>query len=86
MRTTVTLDLDVEPLIRSAMKQRGLSLKEVLNCAVRADLAQNSSKKIQFTPKTFHLGPEQNFRWDKALAAADAIEDEELVQKTSLGK
>jgi hypothetical protein len=36
--------------------------------------------------KTYSLGPEQNFRWDKALAAADAIEDEELSRKLSLRK
>jgi hypothetical protein len=36
--------------------------------------------------KTFALGAEQNFRWDKALAAADALEDEELTRKLSLRK
>jgi hypothetical protein len=29
---------------------------------------------------------EQNFRWDKALAAADAIEEEELSRKFALQK
>jgi len=29
---------------------------------------------------------EQYFRWDKALAVADAIEDEELLRKISLQK
>jgi hypothetical protein len=28
----------------------------------------------------------QHFRWDKALAAADAMEDEELVRKFALRK
>jgi hypothetical protein len=32
------------------------------------------------------MGAVQHFRWDKALAAADAIEDEELVRKLELGK
>ncbi len=32
------------------------------------------------------MGAEQNFRWDKALAAADAIEDEELSRKIVLRK
>ena len=37
-----------------------------------------TSRSRRFAQKTYSLGPEQNFRWDKALAAADAIEDEEL--------
>jgi hypothetical protein len=34
--------------------------------------------------KTYSLGAEQNFRWDKALAAAAALEDEELGRKIGL--
>jgi len=52
MRTTVTLDPDVERLIRDSMRK--------------------------------HAG--QEFRWDKALAVDDAIEDEELTRKLSLRK
>jgi hypothetical protein len=36
MRTTVTLDPDVERLLRKAVRERGISLKEALNEAVRA--------------------------------------------------
>jgi hypothetical protein len=32
------------------------------------------------------MGAEQLFRWDKALALADQLEDEELVRKLSLRK
>jgi hypothetical protein len=86
MRTTVTLDPDVEALIRSAMKERGVSFKEALNSAIRAGAARNRPGKRPFVQKTFALGAEQNFRWDKALAAADALEDEELTRKLSLRK
>jgi hypothetical protein len=86
MRTTVTLDSDVESLIRTAMKQRGQSFKDALNSAIRAGLTQNRSDKRHFVQHTFALGAEQNFRWDKALAAADALEDEELTRKLSLRK
>ena len=86
MRTTVTLDADVEALLRSAMKQRGLSFKEALNTALRAGLTQSTPGRRSFSQKTFSLGAEQNFRWDKALATADAIEDEELTRKLSLRK
>ena len=86
MRTTVTLDPDVEALIRGAMKERGLSFKEALNSTLRAGLARRKPPRDRFVQKTFSLGPEQNFRWDKALAAADAIEDEELSRKLSMRK
>jgi len=70
----VTLDPDVEALIRTAMKQRGLSFKEALNSAVRAGLKAARPTKRRFVQKTFSLGAEQNFRWDKALATAEATD------------
>ena len=86
MRTTVTLDHDVESLLRIAMKERGLTFKEALNSAIRAGLTNAKPRKRSFVQKTFSLGPEQNFRWDKALAAAEAIEDEELGRKLAMRK
>ena len=86
MRTTVTLDPDVESLIRIAMKERGQSFKEALNSAIRAGLTRHRPGRRHFVQQTFALGSEQNFRWDKALAAADALEDEELTRKLSLRK
>ncbi|MCC6591493.1 MAG: antitoxin [Bryobacterales bacterium] len=80
MRTTVTLEPDVQALIRTAMKQRGISFKEALNSAIRAGLTQGTTERRKFVQKSYSLGPEQNFRWDKALEAAAAIEDEELAR------
>ena len=86
MRTTITLEPDVQALIRTAMKERGISFKEALNSAVRAGLTQAKRRQRSFVQKTFSLGGEQNFRWDKALELAAAIEDEELARKLSLRK
>jgi hypothetical protein len=87
MRTTVTLEADVERLLAEAMRDEGLSFKEALNKAVRAGLTRRSAaKRRRFVQKTYSLGAEQHFRWDKALAAADAIEDEELIRKMALRK
>lgn len=86
MRTTITLEPDVQALIQNAMKERGLSFKETLNAAVRAGLTQNKPKSRKFTQKSYPMGSDQNFRWDKALATAAAIEDEELGRKLSLRK
>lgn len=86
MRTTITLDPDVEALIRNVMKERGISFKEALNFAVRAGLTQTRRGRRSFVQKSFSLGAEQNFRWDKALEAAAAMEDEELSRKIALRK
>lgn len=87
MRTTVTLDPDVERLIRDAMRQQAISFKEALNTAARTGLRGTEHKRAQkFTQKTFRMGGEREFRWDKALTVADAIEDEELNRKLSLRK
>jgi len=86
MRTTVTLDADTERLIRRVMRERGLSFKSALNEAIRAGLTQPRPKSRAFTQKSFRLGVEQYFRWDKALAAAEAMEDEELSRKLALRK
>ena len=79
MRTTVTLDPDVERLIRHAMRKRTLSFKDALNEAVRIGLRRKEPKRAQrFVQKTFHMGEAQALHWDKALAVADSIEDVDL--------
>jgi hypothetical protein len=84
MRTTVTLEPDVEVLIRKAMKERGLSFKNALNSAVRAGLTKSRRRIRRFEQRTFSLGAAQNFRWEKALCTAEAIGDEELSRKLAL--
>jgi hypothetical protein len=87
MRTTVTLDPDVEKLIRDSMRERGVSFKKALNEAARTGLIRDKQRRTRrFVQKSFPLGEGQNFRWDKALAIADALEDEELGRKLSLRK
>lgn len=87
MRTTVTLDPDVERLLRTVIRERGISLKQALNQAIRAGLVQAPSpRKTRFRQRTFSMGAEQYFRWEKALAAAEALEDEELARKLAMRK
>lgn len=87
MRTTVTLDPDVERLIRDAMRERSISFKEALNEAARMGLRGKGQKHAhKFVQKTFRMGEGQDFRWDKALTLADSIEDEEIARKLALRK
>ncbi len=68
------------------MKERGISFKEALNSAVRVGLTQGKPGRRYFVQKSYSLGADQNFRWDKALEAATAMEDEELGRKIALRK
>lgn len=68
------------------MKERGISFKEALNSAVRAGLTQGRSKRRYLVQKSYSLGSDQNFRWDKALEASGSLEDEELGRKFTLRK
>lgn len=59
-------------------------MRKTTNPAVKRDQAEAKSKRRTFVQRTFALGADQNFRWDKALEVAATIEDEELERKISL--
>lgn len=54
MRTTVTLDPDVEQLLRDAMQQRRQTFKEALNQAIRAGLSGVGGLRGADRPFTLH--------------------------------
>jgi hypothetical protein len=82
MRTTVTLDPDTAKLIRDLMREHGISFNQALNDAIRSGLVPGKKNGARrFTQKTYPLGAEQYFRWDRALVVAESIEDEELSRK-----
>ena len=81
MRTTVTLDPDVERLVRHAMRERGISFKEALNQAARKGLSQGKPPPAQrFVQKTFRMGASAQLSWDKALSIAASLEDEKFLR------
>jgi len=59
MRTTITVDPDVEQLLRAAMEATGQSLKATLNDAVRRGLAgiavQASEPRFKVKPRPMGL-------------------------------
>lgn len=82
MRTTVTLDDDVEQLIRRRMAERQLSFKQALNEAIRDGSAGRATP--QFQTRTADLGvPSVNL--DRALQLAADLEDEELIRRQHRG-
>jgi hypothetical protein len=87
MRTTVTLDPDVESLLRNRMRERDLSFKEALNQALRQALAGTHPDRGQrYEVPTFRMGFRPEVALDKALALSDESEDEEIIRKLSLRK
>jgi hypothetical protein len=84
MRTTITLDSDVEILIKKLMRERGMSFKDAVNLAIRSGLAPSSDDTV-FATKTFDLG-KPHVPLEKALQLAGELEDEELLRKTALRK
>jgi hypothetical protein len=86
MRTTITLDSDVEQLLKDVVRKRDITFKEAVNDAIRAGLKGPVGKRPRFRQQTFAMGTGQGNQWDKALQMADAIEDEELLRKMALGR
>lgn len=87
MRTTITLDADAVALVNRRMRERGISFKEAVNDAIRAGLAGDapSGGRAPFRTRPVALGlPTVNL--DRALQVAGALEDDELVRKSRLGK
>ena len=83
MRTTITLDPDVEALVSKAMRERKLSFKSAVNEALRRGLANETDPEPYEVP-TFNLGARVNL--DKAAQIAGQLEDEEILRKMRLRK
>lgn len=81
MRTTVTIDPDVEVLLKKAMQERREPFKQVLNNAVREALAGGRRKPAtRFKQATFKMG-KPLVDLTKALSLAAELEDSELLEK-----
>lgn len=83
MRTTVTLDPDVEALIKAAMRERSLSFKEALNAAVRAG-AVPQPQQPAMPSATYDMG-EPLVEVTKALRLAGELEDQERAARLAVG-
>ena len=78
MRTTVTLDPDVEAILRKEVRRRGEPFKQVLNNAIRAGLRDTKRRDEAFEPLIFDMG-EPRVDLTKAAALAAELEDDELI-------
>ncbi|MFP5229373.1 MAG: antitoxin [Acidobacteriota bacterium] len=84
MRTTITLDPDVDQLLRRAMRERGTTFRDTVNEAIRSGLRPH--KVPPFRQKSVDMGLNPRMNWDKALQLASDLEDEEILRKMARGK
>jgi len=83
MRTTVTLEPDVEALLKKRMRERWLTFKEALNAAVREALVPPVRRKVDFP--TYDMG-KPRIDITKALQIAGEMEDEEIMRRMGLDR
>jgi hypothetical protein len=83
MRTTVTLDSDVNKMLHDLMHRTHKSFKEALNAAIRAGLSEQSppSDRKPFKVKGRSLGLRSEVEGVNFNRLAAELEDEAVVQK-----
>jgi hypothetical protein len=84
MRKTVTLEPDVERLVKETMKRNGCSFKETINSAIRAGLGgeRSSGKRAPFVIKAKPLGLRPGVDPARLNQLVDELEVEAFVEKT----
>ncbi len=80
MRTTLTLDPDVEALLKQAMRQQDRTFKQVLNETLRQALAPPAQSIPPFKQQHFAMG-RPRVDLTKALALAGELEDQAAIAR-----
>lgn len=86
MRTTVTLDADLDRRLREVAQQRRISYKAAINAAIRAGLAPAADGPRPYREKVRAIGVLPGVDLTKALELAATLEDTATIQKLALRK
>lgn len=86
MRTTLTVDDDLLAKLKQRARERDVSLKEVVNEALRAGLDQPAGRPRRYRVPELDLRARPGVDLDRALALAGELEDRETVRKLARGK
>lgn len=86
MRTTITLEPDLDERLRQMARESGISFKAAINLVIRRGLAPEVSQSEPFTVSAKPMGLRPGIDLDKALALAERLEDEETIRKLELRK
>ena len=81
MRTTITLDPDLDAKLRQLARERGLSFKAVVNLVLRRGLSDGKAGPGKpFRVEATALGLRPGIDFDKALTLAGELEDEHILE------
>lgn len=87
MRTTVTIDPELQTRVRDIARERGISFREALNDVLRRGLGQRSPDGGHpYEVPVRALGLRSGIDLDKAFALAAELEDDEIVRRLELRK
>lgn len=88
MRTTVTLEPDVEARLKRHMHERGISFKDALNSILRAGLdhERERSKVDPYVLPVFDLGIRPGIDYDRIAHLMDDLEDEVRLRRMREGR
>jgi hypothetical protein len=86
MRTTVTLDEEVEAKLRTVMRERRISFKTALNDALRIGLGATAPATRRYRMPAQPMGVRRGVDLDHALRLAGELEDAEILRKLALRK
>jgi hypothetical protein len=86
MRATVTIEPDVELLLRDAMNEQGKTLDEIVNGSLRRELSRAVAPRRQpYALRPRRLGIRPGVDLGHAVRLADEIEDMEIEPGTTQG-
>ena len=87
MQTTLTIDPDVEILLKEAVSTQQKTLDEVANDALRRALASGRvPQRKLYLLKPRHLGIRAGVDADKASRLSEELEDQEIIRKLHEGR
>ncbi len=83
MRTTVTLESDVETMLKKLMQETGVSFKDAVNSSLRRALAPSARVEVSFP--SYDLGTPR-IDLTHALRLAADMEDDEIARELATGR
>jgi hypothetical protein len=87
MQTTLTIDPDVEVLLKEAVSTQRKTLDEVANDALRRALAgERARQRKPYVLQPRHLGIRAEVDADKASRLSEELEDQEIIRKLHEGR
>ena len=84
MRTTLTLEPDVERKLKRVMSARKISLKQAVNEGLRHGLLEAAPVRKKFVVEPHSFGFRPGIDFDRMNQLADELETEEILRKMNL--